>query len=72
MSFPVGLTGGGFSASSSYLLFSFSLVELYSPWLDSVCLGTAVECFLRAGVVGQSSLRQCGFSRVWAGLTGSL
>ena len=31
-----------------------------------------MECFLRAGIVGQSSLRQCGFSAVLVGLTGSL
>ena len=27
----------------------------------SVCLVTAMECFLRDGIVGQSFLRQCGF-----------
>jgi len=40
----------------------FFLRELYSPWPGSVCLVTAVECFLRAGVVGQYSLRQFGLS----------
>ena len=60
---------------SEVLHFAFYFLFLggvYPPWPGSVCLVTVVECFLRAGVVGQSFLRQCGFSGVLMGLTGSL
>ena len=63
---------GWFLSFFILLVVFFFLVELYSLWPGSVCLVTAVECFLRAGVVGQSFLRQCGFSGVLVGLTGSL
>ena len=66
MSSPVGLTGGGFFI---LLVVFFLLRELYSPLSGSVCLVTDVEYFLRAGVVGQSFLRQCGFSGVLMELT---
>src|SRR5512147_2977968 len=63
---------GWFLSFFILLVVFFLLRELYSPLSGSVCLVTAVEYFLRAGVVGQSFLRQCGFSGVFMGLTGSL
>ena len=55
---------GWFLSFFILLVVFFFLGELYSPWPVSVCLVTAMECFLRAGV-GHSSLRHCGFSGGW-------